>query len=765
MTELDDDSGVKEEDRAGLARRWSADLDMAKKTDKDFLEAGRKIVKRYRDQRTTSDNARKYNILWSNVQTLAPATYSKKPKAQVQRRFKDADPVGRCASMILERALQFEIDHYSDYDSTLRNVVLDRLLPGRGVAWVRFEPAEEMETHTADGEDTPVGVIDEQVTDDAESHSMGKYECSPCDYVYWEDFRTSPARTWEEVTWVARLVYMGREEGLERFGEVFKDAPLSHEPIGLDEMKSGGITADQLDRMKKAKVWEIWCKSDRKVYWHCEGFQKILDVRDDPLGLEGFFPCPKPLFATLTTDTLIPVPDYKQYQDQAKEMDELTARISILVKAVKVVGVYDSSHEGIQRMLNEGVDNVLIPVSTWAMFAEKGGIKGAIDFMPIKEVLEALAALYQAREASKQVIYEITGLSDIIRGASIASETATAQQIKSQFASLRLKTTQYDVARFASELLRMKAQIMCSLYRPEVLVAMSSMDTSADAQLIPQAIQLLQNDVLRSFRIEVATDSMVELDEQGEKQSRMEFLQAASGFIKEAIQAPPEMAPLLGEMLMFGVRSFKAGQSMESSLEQFISQAAEKAKQPQPEKPDPEMMKVQAQQQSEQGKLQLEQMKMQATAQGDQLRMQADMQVAQGKAQFDMQLEQMKLQQKAQDEANRLDFERWKAELDSQTKLAIAQMSAQSSIDAKAGEQSEKSTGELTGQIETVAQSLVDKFEEKTSELSQMLADMTAAANAPRKIVRGPDGRAMGVEVNGVVRPVERGPDGRAIGI
>jgi rubredoxin len=71
-------------------------------------------------------------------------------------------------------------------------------------------------------------VIDEQVTDDSESHSMGKYECSPCDYVFWDDFRTSPARTWEEVTWVARRVYMGREEGVERFGEIFKDAPLSH---------------------------------------------------------------------------------------------------------------------------------------------------------------------------------------------------------------------------------------------------------------------------------------------------------------------------------------------------------------------------------------------------------------------------------------------------------------------------------------------------------------------------------------------------------
>jgi hypothetical protein len=701
MIELDD-SGVDEKDRAGLARRWAADLDQAKNADKDFIKAGRKIVERYRDKRGVDDNSRKYNILWSNVQTLMPAVYAKKPKAQVQRRFKDADPIGRCASQILERALQFEIDHYSDYDSTIKNCVLDRLLPGRGTTWVRFEPADTPEQPEA-------AQSPEQITDDSASESMGAYECSPCDYVYWEDFRHSPARTWEEVTWVARLVYMGKDEGIKRFKDIFKDAPLAHEPIGIDQMKSDGMAADQIDRMKKAKVWEIWCKSEKKVYWHAEGFQEILDVRDDPLELEGFFPCPKPIYATLTSDTLVPVPDFKQYQDQAKEMDELTARIAMLVKAVKVVGVYDASHAGIQSMLNEGVDNQLIPVSTWAMFAEKGGLKGAVDFMPIDMVLTALAGLYTARDQVKQIIYEITGLSDIIRGASVASETATAQQIKSQFASLRLKTLQSDVARFASDLLRMKAQIMCSLYRPEVLVAMSSIESTKDAEYVTQAIQLLQNDVLRAFRIEVATDSMVELDEAGEKASRMEFLTAAGGFLREAIQAPPEMAPLLGEMLMFGVRSFKSGEAMEASLEQFIAQQAEKAKQPKPEQPNPEMLKIQAQQQAAQAKLQAdqqtEQMRLQAQQQSEALQAQADERRMQAELNQEMMLEQFRARLEGEREAAKQDremaakqqemamglmFDKFKAVLDAQTKIDVAQISANAVMTAQQDQASDE---------------------------------------------------------------------------
>ena len=49
--------------------------------------------------------------------------------------------------------------------------------------------------------------------------------------------------------------------------------------------------------------------------------------------------------------------------------------------------------------------------------------------------------LYQQREQIKAVIYELTGLSDIARGASKASETLGAQQLKSQWGSIRLKVT------------------------------------------------------------------------------------------------------------------------------------------------------------------------------------------------------------------------------------------------------------------------------------------------------------------------------------
>lgn len=731
---------------------WQTQLDLAKKTDEKWLERSKKIVKRYRDERDQSFHTgeKKYNILWSNIRTMLPAVYAKKPEAVAERRYKDQDPVGRCASEIIQRCLQYEIDNCPDYDTGLRNAILDRLLSGRGVAWVRFEQAEPLES-----------VEEAQISDDVESEY--NYEKSPVDYVYWEDFRHSPARTWEEVAWVARRVYLSREEGVERFGKEFEKVPLTHQPIGIDEAKE---MPDNGDSLKKAKVWEIWDKASKTAIWIAESYPYILDERADPLQLDQFFPCPKPLFATLSTDTLVPVPDFAQYQDQAYELDEITNRISMLVKACKVVGVYDASQTGVQRMLNEGVDNTLIPVDNWAAFGEKGGVKGVVDWLPLDVIVSTLNELYKAREAAKQVIYEVTGLSDIIRGASVASETATAQQIKSQYASLRLKEMQQDVALFASELLRRKAQVMCKFYRPETLVMMSGMQTSQDAQYIPQAIQLLQSEY-KSFRIEVASDSLVELDEAEEKASRLEFLGAASNFLKEAVPAAqqvPELAPVLGEMLLFGIRSFKAGRTLEGSFEAALQSLQQKAQQPQEPKPDPEMMKIQQQGQIEQARLQLEAQKTQLEQQKAEIEIQAKAQEAQLKAQ----LEQAKIESEAQKaalEAQRLEFERWKAELEANTKVVVAELQAktslkQASISANASqdkeglteldeEGNEQPTSALSGLVEAINNNMAQLMEVQTvnhQDLVNRHAELVATVSKPRRVVRGPDGRVAGVE-------------------
>jgi hypothetical protein len=713
------------------SKSWLDNLEFAKKEQESWEKRAEKIVKRYRDDRSEMANGKKYNILWSNVRTLVPAVYSKKPKAYCQRRNKDKDPVARCASTLLQRALQYEIDQYSDYDEALKHSVLDRMLGGRGVAWIRFQSDAGHEDELAESA---------EITTSTDSN-----ELCPTDYVFWKDFRHSPARTWDEVTWVARRVYLSRDEGVERFGDDFKKVPLSHEPIGLDKMKKGGV---DIEGMKKAVVWEIWDKSSKRAIWVAVGYEFILDQKDDPLMLEGFFPCPKPLFSTMTSDTLVPIPDYTLYQDQANELDDITGRIAKLVEAVKVVGVYDASQTNVARMLQEGFDNQLIPVDTWAMFSEKGGIKGAVDFLPVEMVVNALQQLYVAREQVKQVIYEVTGISDILRGASVASETATAQNIKSQYASLRLKDMQSDVARFASDLLRMKAQVMAQFYSPQTLVEMSGMQNTDDAQYLEQAMQLLKNNSLRGYRIEVETDSMITLDEQQEKQDRLEFLTATAGFLEKAIQAPPELTPLLGELLLFGVRSFKAGDQMEGAIENAVKQLTA-PKPPQQPQPDSQMM-------VEQGRIQLEQVKMQMAQQTEQAKAQMDA----AKAQSDSQLAFAKMEQEKEIKAAQMAHEERMAELTRAHELQMEQMKQQ----GEDGRTSAKLEVDSQTKIQVAAMSLEKKETPEVNEDGvdvekldplKVMADMhgemlgqigelakVMAAPRTRKLVRGKDGRA-----------------------
>lgn len=603
---------------------------------KEFEERGDKIVKRYRDDRASANKGEsKYNILWSNIRTLMPAVYGKKPNAEAARRHKDTDPVARTAAEILERCLQYEIDFYDDYDSAIKNALLDRLLPGRGVAWVRYEQDDTLLSDDVEAGDK---AEDDHTEDITPTPSTGK-QCTPVDYVFWKDYRHNEARTYEELTWQAKRVYMGRDEGVKRFGKMFNKVELTHVPKGLEKS-----TEAEKNQARKAKVWEIWNKPTKTVIWIAEDFEEILDEKADPLELDNFWPCPKPLFATLTTDSLVPVADFIMYQDQAKELDTLTARIKNLAEACKLVGVYDSTQKAVGRMLDEGVENTMIPVATWAAFGEKGGLAGAMDFLPLDMIIKTLHELYTARDQCKQVIYEVTGLSDIIRGASVASETATAQQIKSQYASLRLKDMQNDVARFASDLLRIKAQIMTNLYSPETLLEMSGIEQTSDGEdpeQVQAAVKLLKTDSMRSYRIEVASDSLIEIDEQGERDSRLQFLEASTAFLEKAAQMPPVLAPLMGELLMFGVKGFKSARTIEGAFDEAMKNLSE----PQQPQQDPKMLE---QQQQMQQQLQKQGQELQKLTQDNQKLTQTTQQDA-------LQMQQLKADKVISEKSNNLD--------------------------------------------------------------------------------------------------------------
>lgn len=633
---------------------------------KKWEERANKIIKRYRDDtRKASDAGSKFNILWSNVQTLKAATFARLPKPDVSRRFRDNDPVGRVASLILERALDYEITHYPDYKETLTSCVYDRFLGGRGVAWARYEPHMKSINNPQMPED---GI---QVTEDQDEYvEVLDYECAPTDYVHWKDFGHNVARTWEEVSIVWRSVYMSRQMLVDRFGEEGEKVPLDSAP---NDQKN------KEDVEKRAIIIEIWDKEKGKALWLSKSLGKFVDERDDPLKLEGFFPCPKPVYATLTNDSLVPVPDFTLYQDQANTLDILSDRIEGLVRALQVRGVYDASEPTLARLFTEGGNNEMLPVKNWAAFSEKAGLAGAIDLVNIEPIAKALMNAYGAFDQVKAQVYDITGISDIVRGQSAASETATAQQIKGQYASLRLKEYQNDVSRFAANLLQLKAQIICNQFDDQTILMISAADqlSEQDKQLITPALQLLRSDPMRSFRIEISSDSMTLQDEQQEKQDRTEFLTAVSGYLEKSVQAAqvaPDIVPLLLDLLKFGVTGFKVGKSVEGQIDQTAEQIKQKMAQPQQPKPDPEQIKQDAENQ----RFQAEQ--------------QAEMQREQMRLQTEMQLRQMDAYMEQQSQRQEHMFEMMKTRFIEEMDLIKSQISAQATLTAQQDAAAEQAT-------------------------------------------------------------------------
>jgi len=611
---------------AAEVKRWNAELNLAAKNDKDWIKRGDKVMKRYRDERTVADeNDMKFNVLWSNTQTLIPALYMHTPKPQVSRRFKDKNPIAREVARVLERATAYSVDSDTcDFDDLMESAVEEYQLPGRAVTRIVYKPYMvdkrvpvqpiSYETTYEPNYETPENPtpvqgkaiypegteIDDITGKGYEMIRAVDYEEAYGVHVFWKDFRMGKARSWKQVPWVAFRSYLSRKELHDRFDsqlgkDEVKRIPLKHRPDTMGSEQQAEDDGAVL--LKKAMVWEIWDRIDKKVIWICPDWNETPLDKDEPhLNLHGFFPCTPPLIMTKTTGTMTPVPEYIQYQDQAKELDELTTRINLLVDAIRVTGVYDQNASGVEKILTSASENKLYAISNYASFQDKGGIQGAISWLPLENIIVALREMYLARDKIKQDLYEITGIADIIRGASNPNETAAAQKIKGRFASMRLSKKQKLVAKHAKHVVSLIAEVIAEHFSQETMQKITGLDVS------DEMMDIMQNDSMRTFMVDIETDSTIAMDEQEEKQNANEFLRSSAEFLTASMQisqGQPLLVPLLGEMMMFGIRRYRAGRDLEESFEKTLGDIkkkmaadADKAKN-QPPQPTPEEKKAQ----------------------------------------------------------------------------------------------------------------------------------------------------------------------------
>lgn len=572
MAEQLDPQGQSASDK-DLVSYWIKQLDRAGSHENQWRDRAKKIVEKYRNEKADIlGTNQQFNILFANTEVKKGVMYQRTPVPDVRRRWTNRDdPAAREAANVLERGLIYSIDAY-DFDEMVEAVVQDVTLPGRGVARVKYVPTFSpvrvpLQPNIAQPDSfmdaNNVAVDPAEVQQDAQGAFKVEqelvYEEVRCEYVDWELFRMSPVKRWDKVWWVAFGEPLSREELKKQFPAVAESVGLNWKPPG-----------EKGEEDAKALVWMVWNKRKRQVLVITDGYKDApLAVLDDPLKLEGFFPCPRPIYSIWTNDSLIPVPDYVQFQEQAIELEELTERIRHLVDALRRRGVYDANWSELQRLAKAG-DNDFVPVRDWTAMTERGGLAALWAELPIDGIAKVLLGLYDQRERVKQTIYEMDGISDIMRGTTKATETLGAQELKSQYAGIRLNPRQGAVARFIRDLLRLKAEIIAEHFSVNTLQQMTGVELPPEQWA--EVMRILKSDKLRGFRVDIETDSTVKPQADLEQKNRTELLSAMTGFLKEAIPAvmagavPKKVAM---EMMLFGVRAFKVGPQLEQVLQEW----------------------------------------------------------------------------------------------------------------------------------------------------------------------------------------------------
>lgn len=479
---------------------WLNKISQARKKEQNWRQRARKCINIYRDDNDLNGSSSSYtqpndgtdncfNILWANIETLLPALFSAIPNPDVRNRYMSSDPNAQQAGQILERCLTYSLDAYN-FPRLMKACLKDYLLTGRAVMRVRLWPEyEDQVTHDLD--------LDGNITQSTTEVLIG--QSVRCELTHWDMYIIEPAKRFEDVTWMAFEEHLTEDE-YERY---FPGAPLA---------KAVSPEKDSDNTEQKYQIYEIWDKNTKQVYYIGRGVEDALKIVDDPMRLTHFWPLPEPLYSIQTNDSLVPIPEYTIYQDQAQELNEITYRITDLVRTCKFIGIYDAQQQQLSDILT-GRDSQVFPVQSNLM--REGGMKSIVDSLDISPIANVLKQLYEQRDQVKGVIYEVTGISDIIRGESNHSETATAQNIKASYAGLRLRDRRDNINRFIVDLLRIKAELIAQFFQVDQIQEMSGI------QVTPQVQQILQSDIQRSYKIDIETDSTIlaDMDQQAQKRA------------------------------------------------------------------------------------------------------------------------------------------------------------------------------------------------------------------------------------------------------
>jgi len=522
-------------------------------------------------------------------------------------------------------------------------------------------------------------------------------EKATLEVVQYNDYRCSDARNESEIEWQARRAFLDRYQAEERFGQEIADK-LNYD--SYPEISKNNLNRKDEKFEGKAEIWEVWCESTNRVYWLQTNYENIIiEESEPPIKYDKFYPCTV-IRQSADPDSVVPVSDYAHVKDQILEVERLTTRIHAVTQAIRTNFVYDSAMGStIQQIFEDDLKG--LPVDNWPSNRGRGGLQGAIEFAPVEQFINGLNVLQQTRSAALQQLYETLKVSDLLRGTSEQYKSATANRLESQWSSMGLIVRQNMFCKFISDAVANIGTIIAEQFDEETILDVGDADRLISETLLPpppapeappmpqgqpempfggepveepqpgpgqpempempegmeaqmpgnpeaelekveaEIIEILRDCKKRCYRIQIATDSMVAIDQQQQQQEGAALIQTAGAFFDQMRGLVDQYPPLVEfsiSLFQNMIKRFKGGKELDGIFTKALQQIGEiaKAKEEaakQPPPPDPTMMEVQ-------GRLQIAQIEAQARLQQTQIESQ-DRAV---KNQIEIQNQQLKAQ-------------------------------------------------------------------------------------------------------------------------
>jgi hypothetical protein len=587
-----------------LQKLWLKRLSKEEKCHKDFRDRSRKVEEVFR---RNPEEPLYVPLYWQVVAVEHSGVYSNQPVPDVRPRNEPNHPVMKDVARIIERGLNFCIDQPS-FDETMHRSVDDYLAMGLGIPRVKVDSIINTNYHTVpvykevivgfDAVGMPINQTQQVGEEIQEEETIGD-QYVRWEYVPWDCFGWEPGNNWKATEWVYYRHCMTQDQIIERFGR-----PVS---ASRKDRESG----DDSWRKKTFDIYEIWCKKKKEVIFLAKGENEPLEVIPDPMELVNFFPSPQAMMMNLPSDKLVPQADYDYIESYDVEINRLQERRMGLLEQLRAAGAVDQGLPELAEMFeNEDGEYTQIQ-NLMGRLSQAGGPDNAIYHLPLQEKAVVLQQLTEQIQFIRAQVDEVLGISDIVRGVTAASETATAQEIKGRWVGVRLTRKRECVQYTVRDMLRITAQLLASHITPANLQRMTQM------QITDQMVQILNDDILMEFAVDIELDSTVAKDEQREMETKQDMLNGVAQYSQSVL-------PMVAQNMMpAGVASAILRSALapyakyDRNLDQEMSQLPQTMEQLQnlnQQLQQAQQGQQQAQQQAQQWQMVAEQLQQQATA-------------------------------------------------------------------------------------------------------------------------------------------------------